>query len=273
MVHAGIAMGNVHMARGDYAAVTSGTPTSAQSWCAKASPTSGTCCNPCRPSSARCWADGRRPKNYLRHAIAAGDAGRVGSTARVAMARLAVRTGHLHEATQHLARAAELAPTDYRGTPSYPYGQIEVLLASGDPEASLKVIRTNIQAAAVADPRDADEFLLWAARAAADLAEGLRDRGHPHPAVLAQLELASIVEIWPQQNREAFVAANPGDLTQPARKALYEAEVSRASMAPEQSQRWAAAAEACRRAGMPWEEATAEWRFAQAALRAPGTED
>ena len=152
MVYSGIAMGNVLMARGDYAAVTKWNAEVGAVLVREGVPYFGHLLQSLSAVFGTVlgrWAEARE---LLRHAIAAGDAGRAGSTARVALARLAVRTGNLHEATQHLARAAELASTDYHGTPSYPYGQIEALLAAGDPEASLEVVRTHIQAAALLIP-------------------------------------------------------------------------------------------------------------------------
>ncbi len=273
MLYGGIGMGNVLMARGDYAAVAEWNSRVGAVLVREGVPYFGHLLQSLAAVFGTVLGRWDEARELLRHAIASGDGGRAGSTARVALARLAVRTGDLPAAFLHLTRAAELAPTDYRGTPSYPFGQIEVLLADGDPEASLEVVRKYIQAAAVADPRDADELLLWAARSAADLAERLRDRADPGPEKRAAQLLAPIVRKWGSATGQAFVAANAADLTQRAREALYAAEVARGQRAADQTQRWTAAAEASRLAGMPWDEATAQWRFAQQTLGTPGLKD
>jgi DNA-binding CsgD family transcriptional regulator len=52
-----------------------------------------------------------------------------------------------------------------------------------------------------------------------------------------------------------------------AMQCLADAETARARRDPDETSRWHAAAEACRNAMVPWDEAYARWREAQSALR------
>ncbi|TQL59923.1 regulatory LuxR family protein [Oryzihumus leptocrescens] len=210
-------------------------------------------------------------RELLRPLLASASADFRESFARTAMARLCARTGDLGSARWHLGRAAEVCTTEYRGTGSYPFGEAEVLIAEGRPAAALGLIAAQIGQATARDPRDGDEFLCLAARAFADLAEAARDRNEPSGVALAEASLARMLAAWSTVAVKDFVRGSPQDLIQPARQALYDAELARGRDLPEQAVAWRSATEACQAAGLPWEEATAAWRLGEALLRGVGT--
>jgi len=206
-------------------------------------------------------------EEYLRPALSAGDGGHRGADAHCVMSVLSVRRGDLTRAERHLAWAAELSSTDYRGTGSYPYSQVELMLALRRPAQALTVIETQMPAA-LTDPRDADELLLLAARAAADLAEQGRDHGLENARETATAALGRIHDARLAGQTSAFVRWGPADHIQPARQALYAAEIGRLRGLAEQSSLWAQAVDACEQAEMLWERAIAAFRYGQTLLAA-----
>ncbi|KQU68966.1 hypothetical protein ASC58_09975 [Phycicoccus sp. Root101] len=207
----------------------------------------------------------QQAEEYLRPALSAGDDGHRGADAHCVLAILSLRRGDQTRAERHLAWAAELSSTDYRGTASYPYAQVEQLLGSREPAQALTVIETQM-GAALADPRDADELLLLAARAAADLAEQGRDNSRDDALETAGAALSRVYHARSAGQTRAFIPWGPTDRIQPARQALYAAEVGRLRGLPEQSNKWAQAKAACQQADMLWEQATAAFRQGQRAL-------
>lgn len=205
-------------------------------------------------------------EDHLRPALAAADGGNHEAVAHSTMALLCTRRGDQSRAEQHLAWAAELSSTDYRGSSSYPYAQIELLLAQRKPAKALDVVESQIGASTLGDPRDADEFLVLAARAAADLAEQGKDRRLDGAIEAAEAALGRVMGAWSTGASESFIAWGPEDLVQPARRTLHAAELARLRDLPDQSRRWARARDACHDAGMLWEEALAAFRQGQTAL-------
>ena len=207
----------------------------------------------------------QQAEDYLRPALSAGDGGHRGADAHCVMAILSLRRGDQTRAERHLVWAAELSSTDYRGTASYPYAQVEQLLGQREPAQALTVIETQM-GAALADPRDADELLLLAARAAADLAQQGRDHSRGDALEAADAALSRVSQARNAGQTRAFIPWGPTDRIQPARQALYAAEVGRLRGLPGQSNMWAQAKDACQQAGMLWEQATAAFRQGQRAL-------
>ncbi|MEP7035944.1 MAG: AAA family ATPase [Actinomycetota bacterium] len=205
-------------------------------------------------------------EEYLRPALASGDGGQHGAIAHTAMAVLCIRRGDQSLAEQHLARAAELSSTAYQFGASYPFAQVELLLAQRRPAQAFGVVEALISETALVDPIAADEFLLLAARAAADLAEQGRDQRRDGATQTAEAAMGRVMDAWCASAAESFIPGSPADLVQPARQALYEAELARLRDLPDQSRRWAQAKDACRQAGMLWEEAGAAFRQGQTAL-------
>jgi DNA-binding CsgD family transcriptional regulator len=229
-------------------------------------PTRGRVLLTCAAQFALSLGQWQQAEEHLRPALASADGGNHGALAHCAMAILCVRRGNLSQAERHLAWAAELSSTDYRGTASYPYAQVELLLAQRRPAQALSVVQSQIGESTLGDPRDADEFLVLAARAAADLAEQGKDQHRDGAREVAEAALAGVINAWSAGASESFIAWGPEDRVQPARQALREAELARLRDLRDQSRLWAQARDACRQAGMLWEEATAAFRQGQTAL-------
>lgn len=191
---------------------------------------------------------------------------------RLAAALLAVRQGNLQATEMHLQRAEELIP-DLEEYPGFgaPWILAEYLLARRQPAQALALLsRTMLGQGIDAQGRSADELLMWAARAAADLTEDARDRRDPQAESTAHAGLNKLVKLRSAQTPPPFEAADSGDLVQPAIKALFTAEVARAGAATPTSTPtsalWEDAARRCAAAEMRWEETVAIWRWAQALL-------
>ncbi len=266
MLGAALGMANVHQSRGDYASAMGIATTAGRELIQNGAPWAGRFLLAGAGRFALTLGRWDQGEEQLRPALASADGGHREAVPCTAMSVLCTRRGDLEEAEQHLARAAEASSTDYRGTGSYPFGRVELLLARGRPGLALQTIGGQISAAARLDPRDADEFLVLAARAAADLSRQGRDHRVEDGTQQAEDLLQQVLSVWSVGATESFIACGPDDHIQIARKALYEAELGRLRDLPEQSQRWSTAGARCHEAGLVWEEALAACRQGQAAL-------
>lgn len=185
---------------------------------------------------------------------------------RLSAASLSIRQGNLDVAGMHLQRANELIPAlEERLGLVAPPVLAEYLLATGHAEAALDLLsRTLITH--IADPRDADEMLMWGARAAADLAESARDRRDGRSLRKTRAQLDDLVALRARLSPPPFEVITSEDLIQPAMRALFTAEVARCTAKTPTSGAWEDAARRCGVAGLRWEEAVASWRWAQALL-------
>ncbi|MFI6830350.1 AAA family ATPase [Kribbella sp. NPDC050241] len=185
---------------------------------------------------------------------------------RLSAASLSIRQGNLDVAGMHLQRANELIPAlEERLGLVAPPVLAEYLLATGHAEAALDLLsRTLITH--IADPRDADEMLMWGARAAADLAESARDRRDGRSLRKTRAQLDDLVALRARLSPPPFEVITSEDLIQPAMRALFTAEVARCTAKTPTSGAWEDAARRCGAAGLRWEEAVASWRWAQALL-------
>jgi DNA-binding CsgD family transcriptional regulator len=185
---------------------------------------------------------------------------------RLGAASLAVRRGELDVAALHLQRAKELMPgvEDRAGLSAQPV-LAEYLIATGQAEQALALLaRTMV--AQIADTRDADEMLVWGARAAADLTEAARDRGDSTDVGRTRAAFDGLLAVRSGMQPAPFEVIGPEDLIQPARKALFTAETARYKAEKPTSAFWAEAVRRCAAAGLRWDEAMASWRWAQALL-------
>jgi DNA-binding CsgD family transcriptional regulator len=103
-----------------------------------------------------------------------------------------------------------------------------------------------------------------AVRALADRIQGRRDHGTDPAAELARLR--TLRERHPKVTEE-FDTGGLFLRRQEAMQHLADAETARARSDPDETARWRQAAEACRTAEIPWDEAYCRWRVAQSALR------
>ena len=189
-----------------------------------------------------------------------------GAVVRLGAALLSVRTGHLDVAEMHLERAKELIPAiEHRLGLVAPPIMVEYLLARREPEVGLGLLSRSLTDHS-ADPRVTDEMLVWAARAAADLAETARDLHDASKLDTARAALDEIVASRTKLPRRPFDVLVPEDQVQPAMQALFRAETQRCAAQGAASAAWRNATQKCEAAGMRWEQAIACWRWAQALL-------
>jgi DNA-binding CsgD family transcriptional regulator/tetratricopeptide (TPR) repeat protein len=182
------------------------------------------------------------------------------ASCRLVAARLAAWQGRGPEAAGHLARAEDLfaEQSGFLGL-SFDSVRAELAIARGDTEQAFTVALAGLQQ----QPGLAERLLPTAARAAADQAEALRDRGQPPGPALDRLD----------QLRDLSPAVPPGHQSRPAERAhatamraLYLAEQSRGRRQPDASQAWIEAAEAAAAASLAWDETYARWRAAEACI-------
>ncbi len=203
------------------------------------------------------WLNCRR---RLRVALGARPGPRGDAVARLTAAELACRQGRQAEAEGHLARAEEIFAVHEHGLSflDFDYVRGVVALGAGDPERAFDIAVRDLDRG-----RYVEDMLPIAARALADLAEACRDDGRDLTPVLARL--ADFRRRYPFVIEDLGVPLPDGERR--ALQARADAETARATRDPAELALWRAAADACREAEMPWEEAYARWRQAHAALR------
>jgi DNA-binding CsgD family transcriptional regulator/tetratricopeptide (TPR) repeat protein len=212
-------------------------------------------------------------REFVQQGLALRAAGIGGARVRLAAADLALKLDRLDEAAQHLRRAEELVPAlaDHIGlgaAQTYcPY-----LIAVGKADEALAMVRRILPGQAP-DPRFCDELLMWAARAAAELAVQGRDRHDAAAAAAAVSELDGIVGIRTAIHGDPFQMIGPEDLVQRAVFGLFEAESGRCRGSPDQAALWRRALVSCHAVGWRIEEAVAGRRCAEAVLAAGGSRD
>lgn len=198
-------------------------------------------------------------RELLSHRLPSGAAADVRGVA----ALLAFRTGQLGAGQAHLDRARELRPGRSAPGELLPFMEIEGLLASGRPRRALAAAIELMAREATVDTDGADELLVIAASAAADLA------AHPGGRAEAVAMLAE-VEALRGPDPGWFPSASPDDLVHPARERLFLAERARCHGTTPTAGLWQEAVTACRAAGMPWQEATACLQWARSLLETTG---
>ena len=112
----------------------------------------------------------------VREGLARRSGGIGGARVRVSAARLAVMSGRVDEAGQHLRRAEELVPSiaEYVGMAALPT-YASHLIACGRPDRALDVLHRSMPSQAL-NLRLCDELVMWGARAAAELGVAARGR-------------------------------------------------------------------------------------------------
>jgi DNA-binding CsgD family transcriptional regulator/tetratricopeptide (TPR) repeat protein len=212
---------------------------------------------------------GRLPEaaEVVREALSLPGVPNSAARARLAAMQLAVRRGDLAAAELHAGRARELIPElEERPGLEAPPMLAEQLIANRRPDEALALLSRTLEAHFV-DPLVADEMLVWAARAAAGCVERATDLRDAEAATRAR---AALTEFRERRDRLAVPAFEPGsddDATQPAMRALFDAERQRCEEGVAPASAWALAVEACEAAGMRWEAEVSRWRLAQGLSR------
>jgi DNA-binding CsgD family transcriptional regulator len=196
----------------------------------------------------------------LREVLGSAPGPKADVIARVTAALLAVWQGRLPEAEAHLARAEEISAT--RGTLLF-YGfdavRTELALAKRDTEGAFASAMAKVERGGHANL--VERLVPLAARAMADEAQALRDRGEDAASAVTRLEEfrrrypAVVTEVGPGPAHRAEVAAM---------QSWYDAEVRRGRDDIAAAATWQHTAQACLDAGLAWDEAYAWWRAAEA---------
>ncbi|QZY30386.1 helix-turn-helix transcriptional regulator [Nocardioides coralli] len=183
-----------------------------------------------------------------------------GANVRGVAALLAYRSGDTEAGRTHMVRARELMPGRWAPGDLLALVEVEALGAERKYAEALDVAGHLMPDMAAVDLGGADELLVSAARAAADLAE--RDR----PAAVAQLERLESL-----RGADAFVAQGRRDRLHPALGSLFRAERARCTGDRDAAAAWASAAESCQDVGLPWHAAHASYHLARTLLASPGS--
>ena len=207
------------------------------------------------------WAEARE---LLREALSRRIMSNVGGELRRVAADLAARTGDLGAARQHLTRARELAPhRQFVGSLMVP-AETRVLMAMGDQVQALVLMAEAMPVLRPIDHEAADELLVWAARAAADLAA----KPGEHDNAVAWLEQ---IEQLRGDTPPRFAVITTDDAIHPAWARLFAAEAARCrDGGPSRPELWHDAIAASAAAGLPWEQALSSYRLAQSLLATKG---
>jgi DNA-binding CsgD family transcriptional regulator len=209
--------------------------------------------------------DWRECARCLRIALGT-DAGPFSNTvARLNAAQLACRQGRIDEAQAHLERAEELFRDLSRFLAlHFDSVRTELAVAAGDTETATGSARVGLTSAV--QPAQVERLLPLAARALADRAERIRDRGHDPAADIARL--AELRREFPAVVSDAGLGHTESYRNHlNAMQAWYDAEVQRAEPAAEAASAWRDAADRCRIAGLSWDEAYCSRREAEVVLR------
>ncbi|ADU47506.1 transcriptional regulator, LuxR family [Intrasporangium calvum DSM 43043] len=207
------------------------------------------------------WSEAR---DLLREGLSRRITSSRGGDLRRVAADLAARTGDLAAARQHLARARELSSQRRLLGGFVIAPEARVAVAQGDQVQALSIIAEGIPAMRTVDADSADELLVWAARAAADLAT----RPGEHVNAVGWLEK---IERLRGRTPPPFGPRRPENAFIVAWARLYAAEAERCrDGGPRRPELWTDAVAACARAGLPWEQALASYRLAQSLLSTKG---
>jgi DNA-binding CsgD family transcriptional regulator len=192
------------------------------------------------------------------------------ATARMIAAQLSCWQGRRNEAEAHLTRAEELfAEQSTFRILQFDVVRAELALAAGDTERAVAVALAGVEGEGL-PPVLCERLIPLAARAMADQAQALRDRGKD-PAI-------AVEGLHDLRRRYPTVVAHfgPGPMRKAqvhAMQAWYDAEVHRGRADPTVATAWQRAAEACADGQLAWDEAYAWWRTAEALTKDRTTRD
>lgn len=187
--------------------------------------------------------------------------------ARCVAAIVSARRGEVEAADRHIQRAHELMPGHQPVGDPLDWAEMQVKVDIGEPWRALDIAEDVMAEAASIDAWTADEYLLWAARAAADLAAAAtttrqRESAHERLRALEGLRAAN--------TNALFAGVGSRDLVHPAYLAMYRADRARCYEAPEPARLWDEALAATRAAGLRYEQARCGMHLARRLLTEPG---
>jgi len=181
--------------------------------------------------------------------------------ARLTAALLSCWQGRQTEAHAHLARADELF-AEQSSFLAFHFDAVraELAVAAGDPEQAFSAALAGVTGP---PPTFAERLIPLAARAAADQAQAIRDRGEDPARAVERLH--DLQSSYPTVVKDA----GPGPMYQAqlhAMQAWYDAEIMRGLRDPNAGVAWIQAAQACAEGDLAWDETYAQWRAAEALL-------
>jgi DNA-binding CsgD family transcriptional regulator len=182
-------------------------------------------------------------------------------SARLTAALLSCWQGRLTEAQAHLMRAEELF-AEQSGFLAFEFDAVraELAVAAGDPEQAFSAALAGVSGP---PPTFAERLIPLAARAGADQAQAIRDRGEDPARAVERLH--DLQTSYPTVVEDA----GPGPMYRVqlrAMQAWYDAEIMRGLQDPNAGVAWLQAAQACAEGDLAWDEAYAQWRAAEALL-------
>jgi DNA-binding CsgD family transcriptional regulator len=182
--------------------------------------------------------------------------------ARLTAALLSCWQGRRTEAEAHLIRAEELF-AEQSSFLAFPFDAVraELAVAAGDTERAFNAAMAGVSGP---PPTFAERLIPLAARAAADQAQMVRDRGEDSVPALQRLHNLQ------DSYLTVIEDAGPGPMYQAqlrAMQAWYDAEIMRGLRVPDAAASWLRAAQACAEGELAWDEAYAQWRAAEALLQ------
>ena len=182
-------------------------------------------------------------------------------SARLTAALLSCWQGRRTEAQAHLRRAEELF-AEQSGFLAFEFDAVraELAVAAGDPEKAFSAALAGVSGP---PPTFAERLIPLAARAGADQAQAIRDRGEDPARAVERLH--DLQTSYPTVVEDA----GPGPMYRVqlrAMQAWYDAEIMRGVRDPNAGVAWLQAAEACAEGDLAWDQAYAQWRAAEALL-------
>ena len=210
-------------------------------------------------------------RSVIRETLALRLSTRWGAAARCGAAVLSALEGDVAAADAHLSRARELMPVSGLGD-EFILSEMLVALEVGRPRRTLELVETWMTPAVALDRFVADQFLQLAARAAADLAEGVEGASEqPRLSAIAWLER---IESLRGGAPLPYLPSGPEDALHPAWAALFAADRARCrAEGPPAPSLWEAAAEATDRAGLRLDHARSLYFLGRAFLAEPKGRD
>lgn len=188
--------------------------------------------------------------------------------ARLTAALLAALQGRPLEAQAHLRRAEEMF-AETSGYLAFEFDAVraEVALAAGEPERALDAALRGARGDGL-PPTRCERLIPLASRALADLAVRCREERRSDSEPLRELD--ALRREFPRVIVDIGPPTPVYGLQLTAMQALYDAEALRANADPYSGKAWVLAGDACARGDLPWEEAYALWRAAEAVVPSRG---
>ena len=206
-------------------------------------------------------------QSLVREIVSFREGRRWSGEARCVAAIISARRGEDEAARRHLQRAHELMPGHQPVGYPLSWAEMQVSVDAGRPAEALEVAEVVMAKAAAIDAPTADEYLLWSARAAADLAGASVTAAQ---RTVAEQRLLALEDIRATNPSSPFARCGDHDLVHPAYLAMYEADRARCLETLEPAHLWESALAATQDAGLSYEQARCGMHLARRLLAETG---